>query len=96
MQALQQFILNGSCSLYSHAVFLLPEEETNSLELSYLEWSCVQDVYKSAEQIKAAGGKITREPGPIPGINTKILATTDPDGWKYVLVDEEDFLNELK
>jgi lactoylglutathione lyase len=77
-------------------VFLLPEEETNSLELSCLEWSCVQDVYKSAEQIKAAGGKITREPGPIPGINTKILATTDPDGWKYVLVDEEDFLNELK
>lgn len=56
----------------------------------------VQDVYKSAEQIKAAGGKITREPGPIPGINTKILATTDPDGWKYVLVDEQDFLNELK
>lgn len=55
-----------------------------------------QDVYKSAEQIRAAGGKITKEPGPLPGINTKILATTDPDGWKYVLVDEEDFLNELK
>jgi lactoylglutathione lyase len=56
----------------------------------------MQDVYKSAEQIKAAGGAITREPGPVPGIGTKILATTDPDGWKYVLVDTEDFLNELK
>ena len=44
------------------------------------------DVYKTAEQIRAAGGTITREPGPVPGIGTKILATTDPDGWKYVLV----------
>lgn len=26
------------------------------------------DVYKTAEQIKAAGGTITREPGPVPGI----------------------------
>ena len=55
-----------------------------------------QDVYKSAEQIKAAGGKITREPGPLPGLGTKILATVDPDGWKYVLVDNQDFLKELE
>lgn len=26
------------------------------------------DVYKTAEQIRAAGGTITREPGPVPGI----------------------------
>ena len=56
----------------------------------------MQDVYKSAEQIKAAGGKITREPGPLPGLGTKILATVDPDGWKYVLVDNQDFLKELE
>ena len=54
------------------------------------------DVYKSAEAIKEAGGVITREPGPVPGIGTKILATTDPDGYKYVLVDNADFLQELK
>ena len=53
-------------------------------------------MYKSAEQIRAAGGTITREPGPVPGIGTKILAATDPDGWKVVLVDEADFLAELK
>ena len=53
------------------------------------------DVYKCAEAIKAAGGKITREPGPLPGLNTKILATTDPDGWKLVFVDLQDFLAEL-
>jgi len=27
-----------------------------------------QDVYKTAESIKAAGGKVTREPGPLPGM----------------------------
>ncbi|KAM7257594.1 hypothetical protein ACFE04_013335 [Oxalis oulophora] len=40
------------------------------------------DVYKTAEGVKAFGGKITREPGPLPGINTKITACLDPDGWK--------------
>ncbi|PIA57804.1 hypothetical protein AQUCO_00500018v1 [Aquilegia coerulea] len=57
------------------------------------------DVYKSAEVVNLVtqelGGKITRQPGPIPGINTKITAFLDPDGWKTVLVDNEDFLKEL-
>jgi hypothetical protein len=56
----------------------------------------LQDVYKTAEQIRAAGGTITREPGPVPGIGTKILACTDPDGYKIVFVDNEDFLKELQ
>lgn len=43
------------------------------------------DVYRTAEAVKLNGGKITREPGPLPGINTKITACLDPDGWKTVL-----------
>lgn len=47
-----------------------------------------EDVYKSAEVVdimtKELGGKITRQPGPIPGLNTKITAFLDPDGWKTV------------
>ncbi|KAK6944932.1 Glyoxalase/fosfomycin resistance/dioxygenase domain [Dillenia turbinata] len=54
------------------------------------------DVYKTAEAIKLCGGKITREPGPLPGINTKITACLDPDGWKSVFVDNLDFLKELE
>ncbi|XVF49137.1 hypothetical protein PTKIN_Ptkin03bG0244100 [Pterospermum kingtungense] len=54
------------------------------------------DVYKTAEAIKLFGGKITREPGPLPGINTKITACLDPDGWKTVFVDNIDFLKELE
>nr|XP_023927624.1 lactoylglutathione lyase GLX1 [Quercus suber]XP_023927625.1 lactoylglutathione lyase GLX1 [Quercus suber]POE91702.1 putative lactoylglutathione lyase [Quercus suber] len=57
------------------------------------------DVYKSAEVVNLVtqelGGKITRQPGPIPGLNTKITSFLDPDGWKTVLVDNEDFLKEL-
>lgn len=45
-------------------------------------------MYKSGEVvnhvIKELGGKVTRQPGPIPGINTKITAFLDPDGWKTV------------
>ncbi|CAA7394351.1 unnamed protein product [Spirodela intermedia] len=59
-----------------------------------------EDVYKSAEAVKLVtqelGGKITRQPGPIPGINTKITSFLDPDGWKVVLVDNTDFLKELE
>ncbi|KAI5079418.1 hypothetical protein GOP47_0004897 [Adiantum capillus-veneris] len=54
------------------------------------------DVYKTAELVREAGGKITREAGPLPGINTKIVACLDPDGWKTVFVDNKDFLRELE
>ncbi|GKB55205.1 probable lactoylglutathione lyase, chloroplastic [Tanacetum coccineum] len=54
------------------------------------------DVYKTADAVKLFGGKITREPGPLPGISTKITACLDPDGWKTVFVDNIDFLKELE
>ncbi|KAL1328888.1 hypothetical protein AAHE18_12G001100 [Arachis hypogaea] len=44
------------------------------------------NVYKSAEAIKLCGGKIICEPGPLPGINTKIAVCLDPDGWKLVCI----------
>ncbi|PKU73984.1 Lactoylglutathione lyase [Dendrobium catenatum] len=48
-----------------------------------------EDVYKSAQVVelvtKELGGKITRQPGPIPGINTKVTSFLDPDGWKVLL-----------
>lgn len=54
------------------------------------------DVYSTAEAIKLCGGKVIREAGPLPGINTKITACLDPDGWKTVFVDNIDFLKELE
>lgn len=50
------------------------------------------DVYKTAEAVKIYGGQIMREPGPLPGINTKITACVDPDGWKTVSLKLSFFL----
>lgn len=49
-----------------------------------------------AEQIRAVGGSVTREPGPVGAAGTtKIVATQDPDGWDIAFVDAADFENEL-
>ncbi|KAM7515421.1 hypothetical protein LguiA_005004 [Lonicera macranthoides] len=47
------------------------------------------DVYKTAEVIKLSEGKLTREPGPLPGINTKVTACLDPDVNKSSVVIDE-------
>ena len=38
------------------------------------------------ERIRAAGGQITREPGPVKGGTTMIAFVTDPDGYKIELI----------
>jgi lactoylglutathione lyase len=63
-----------------------PEDSTTVFELTY-NWGKTEydrgsayaqiaistsDVYKTAEQVKAAGGTVTRDAGPIPGLGTKI------------------------
>jgi lactoylglutathione lyase len=49
----------------------------------------VPDVYKACETIKAQGGKVTREPGPVKGGNTVIAFVQDPDGYKVELIQRE-------
>jgi len=44
------------------------------------------DVYAACERIKAAGGNVTREPGPVKGGSTVIAFVTDPDGYKVELI----------
>jgi lactoylglutathione lyase len=46
----------------------------------------VADLYASCETIRANGGNITREPGPVKGGNTLIAFITDPDGYKIELI----------
>ncbi|RYY94866.1 MAG: lactoylglutathione lyase [Comamonadaceae bacterium] len=46
----------------------------------------VPDVYASCDRIRAAGGAITREPGPVKGGDTVIAFVTDPDGYKIELI----------
>ena len=46
----------------------------------------VSDAYAACEKIRAAGGNITREPGPVKGGTTVIAFVTDPDGYKIELI----------
>ncbi len=49
----------------------------------------VEDIYATCEQIRAKGGNITREPGPVKGGNTLIAFITDPDGYKIELIQRD-------
>lgn len=46
----------------------------------------VPDAYAACERIRANGGKVTREPGPVKGGTTVIAFVTDPDGYKVELI----------
>ena len=46
----------------------------------------VPDVYKTCEDLRKAGTKITREPGPVKHGTTVIAFVEDPDGYKIELV----------
>lgn len=48
------------------------------------------DIYATCEQVRAAGGNITREPGPVKGGSTVIAFITDPDGYKVELIERKD------
>ena len=46
----------------------------------------VPDVYAACDNIKAAGGNVTREAGPVKGGKSVIAFVTDPDGYKIELI----------
>ncbi|WP_205619448.1 lactoylglutathione lyase [Ferrimonas senticii] len=48
------------------------------------------DIYQACDKIRAAGGNVTREPGPVLGGTTHIAFVTDPDGYKIELIQRED------
>ena len=47
----------------------------------------VDDVAATCERIRAGGGKISREPGPVKGGKTVIAFVEDPDGYKVELIE---------
>lgn len=46
----------------------------------------VDDVYAACEKIRAAGGKIVREPGPMKHGSTILAFVEDPDGYRIELL----------
>ena len=50
----------------------------------------VPDCLRACEKIRAAGGHVTREAGPVKGGTTVIAFVTDPDGYKIELIERAD------
>ena len=51
----------------------------------------------TAEEIRSLGYEVTKEPGRNDwGGGPKTTETVDPDGWKVVFMDKQDFLAELQ
>ncbi|HBK98986.1 MAG TPA: lactoylglutathione lyase [Microcoleaceae bacterium UBA10368] len=46
----------------------------------------VDDIYVTCDEIKARGGKVSREPGPMKHGSTVIAFVEDPDGYKVELI----------
>jgi lactoylglutathione lyase len=49
----------------------------------------VADASAACERIRGAGGKVTREAGPVQGGTTVIAFVTDPDGYKIELIERK-------
>lgn len=56
----------------------------------------VDDIYTTCDAIKAAGGNVTREPGPVKGGTTHIAFVEDPDGYKIELIQNSQASSALK
>ncbi|MBC6419198.1 MAG: lactoylglutathione lyase [Prochloron sp. SP5CPC1] len=46
----------------------------------------VEDIYQTCDNIKAKGGKVSREPGPMKHGSTVIAFVEDPNGYKIELI----------
>ncbi|CCD35360.1 Lactoylglutathione lyase [Candidatus Paraburkholderia kirkii UZHbot1] len=79
-----------------------PESENSVLELTY-NWGTdkydlgtayghialeVDNAADACERIRQAGGKVTREAGPMKGGTTVIAFVEDPDGYKVELIEK--------
>ncbi|MCW9699533.1 lactoylglutathione lyase [Avibacterium sp. 20-129] len=89
---------------YTLAFLGYSDEETSSvLELTY-NWGVneyelgnayghiaigVDDIYATCEAVRQAGGKVTREPGPVKGGKTVIAFVEDPDGYKIEFIENK-------
>jgi lactoylglutathione lyase len=49
----------------------------------------VPDVYRMCEEVKKAGGKVTRPAGPVQHGTTVIAFVEDPDGYKIELIERK-------
>ncbi|OGA06790.1 MAG: lactoylglutathione lyase [Betaproteobacteria bacterium RIFCSPHIGHO2_12_FULL_69_13] len=49
----------------------------------------VDDIRATCDAVRARGGKVTREPGPVKGGTTVIAFVEDPDGYKIEFIERK-------
>jgi lactoylglutathione lyase len=49
----------------------------------------VPDIHATCDKVRAGGGKISREPGPVKFGTTVIAFVEDPDGYKIELIEKK-------
>ena len=49
----------------------------------------IPDVKGACDRVRAAGGKVTREPGPVKGGTSVIAFVEDPDGYKIEFIQSK-------
>ena len=54
-----------------------------------------RNVFKTAESIKQARAPILQDVGYFPGTTIISVVTQDPSGWRFVFLQEEDYLKEI-
>ncbi|AYO11709.1 lactoylglutathione lyase [Vibrio campbellii] len=73
----------------SAAIELTYNWDTDSYDLGnafgHMALGC-EDIYAACDKIKALGGNVTREPGPMKGGETHIAFIKDPDGYQIELI----------
>jgi lactoylglutathione lyase len=52
----------------------------------------VEDAHDACNRVRAAGGTVTREAGPVKGGSTVIAFVSDPDGYKIELIERKDMV----
>jgi len=50
----------------------------------------VADVAAACERVRKAGGRVTREPGPVKGGSSVIAFVEDPDGYKLEFIETKE------
>jgi lactoylglutathione lyase len=53
----------------------------------------VADIHGVCEQIRAKGGRVAREPGPMKNGTTVIAFVEDPDGYRVELIEQSTLLD---
>ena len=68
----------------------IPNAKESAQVMNALGRDSREAVDTMVEQVKAAGGQVTREAGPVAGGTTVIAFVTDPDGYKIELIQRGD------